>query len=1273
MLTDSTPDPLVEELAEDFVERFRKGERPSISEYTQRHPELARQIQEIFPALVMMEQVQRDIQHEISPISSAPAQPLLSNLGDYRIIREIGRGGMGVVYEAEQVSLGRRVALKVLSGAMLGDPRHRKRFEREAKAAARLHHTNIVPVFGVGEQDGVCYYVMQYIHGQGLDDVLKELKQLRQDSLAQKPSVAQRQLTAAQCSNAGTVAPASVAASLLSGQFNQTVLFPESGSEGSAPENPANHSPLTQPSPALDSTAVGHLSDTAPAQTAVHLPGQSEQTTRSNSRVAYWHSIARIGVQVAQALQHAHEQGIIHRDIKPANLLLDLRGSVWVTDFGLAKASDQQDLTHTGDVLGTLRYMAPEQFDGAADPRSDLYSLGLTLYEMLALRPAFDQSERQQLIKQVTTGIPPRLRTLDRDIPRDLETVIHKAIDRDPTHRYQNAADLADDLSRFLGDEPIKARRISLFSQFRRWCRKNPAIAGLSSTIALLVTSAAVAASFAAVKFEKLAEENGQIAGKLQSALTDSQANLTLAKSEKQRAEDNLALATSEQQRAEGNLDLALKAMDAVYLEAIGEQRLLSASRNTSRPESTTSDALSPLERVLLQKGLKFYEQFAMSNPDNGRSADARSAQAVYRVATIQGAIEDRDAAVANFNEAIRRYRILAENEPKNEQHTFHLSKALYGLAMLQKDWDSATPLYTEAEAAATRAISSNNTKPDYYLHRGYVNRSLNRLTDSLADHEKAVTLAPESANVLMACANSYINSSTQYNNHRRALELGELALKYDPDNPYCHCALGSILYYEDSERALHHFSEALRINPAYSNAYNGRARVHQSRGEYDKAISDATAAVRLNPLSPGNYIRRGDALVRLGRSKEARDDIDMALKYESPSSPHYVRALQSKATLLKEEGDLRGAEQALTTAILQSPLIHWLYGDRMKVRLRMRNYDSALSDYRVLKELFPGSGYLGEEELKRYPLSFQQGVVDILTELIESPKSDGYAAYTHGLVRYRLQLALGRTSEATSQATALLSRKWDHLTSEATTKSSEARASRMQLAFALGRTDLARADMTELVKAENATHRQFYELALLSLADGRNIDSYRPICQRMLGRFANSTELDAVSLTGWTCALVPGALDDYSAAITAMQRGADAHPEHSDLRRSLGALQLRAGLFDQALQTLTPLDTANTDDLNAKSSNAYPLFFIAMAQHHTGQKDTAKATLTRAVTLAHRELSNHDTLAWNRKLTLELLRDEAVALIGPVDVPPPLGPNVPPAPPAPEALPTNP
>ena len=191
-------------------------------------------------------------------------------------------------------------------------------------------------------------------------------------------------------------------------------------------------------------------------------------------------------MQVAEALEYAHKQGVQHRDIKPSNLLLDTQGTVWVTDFGLAKADDQQNLTHTGDILGTLRYMPPEAFEGKTDARSDVYSLGLTLYEMLAFRPAFDEKERNRLIKQVTQEEPARLGKLNRHVPRDLETIVHKAIDKDPKQRYGSAGALAEDLQRFIEDEPIKARRVSQTERLWRWCRRHPAEAA-ASLLALLV------------------------------------------------------------------------------------------------------------------------------------------------------------------------------------------------------------------------------------------------------------------------------------------------------------------------------------------------------------------------------------------------------------------------------------------------------------------------------------------------------------------------------------------------------------------------------------------------------------------------------------------------------------------------------------------------------------------------------------------------------------------------------------------------------------------
>jgi len=444
--TGADRDELLNELADDFAARYRRGERPALTEYVARHPELAAEIRDFFPAVVEMEGAKAAAESSLTRDESQI--PSLEHLGDFRILREIGHGGMGVVYEAEQISLGRRVALKLLTQRMLRDGVQKRRFEREAKAAARLHHSNIVPVFGSGEHEGTPYYVMQFIHGLGLDVVAEEIGRLQGDgSVAVRRDVSE------------------VAHSLMTGAFRADE---PSESTGSVPQARA-------------------VADTSGVAVSMTRPDSSAGShDRKPRKLSYWQGVARIGVQVADALEYAHRQGIIHRDIKPSNLLLDLNGTAWVTDFGLAKGDDGDNLTRTGDVLGTLRYMPPEAFDGKTDARGDVYGLGITLYELLALRPAYDQHDRNKLIKAVTTSEPPRLRTVRPAVPRDLETIVHKSLDHEPARRYRTAGELAADLQRFLNDEPIKAREISTRERAWRWCKRYPFDAALLGLLAVV-------------------------------------------------------------------------------------------------------------------------------------------------------------------------------------------------------------------------------------------------------------------------------------------------------------------------------------------------------------------------------------------------------------------------------------------------------------------------------------------------------------------------------------------------------------------------------------------------------------------------------------------------------------------------------------------------------------------------------------------------------------------------------------------------------------------
>ena len=507
----------VELLAEEFLERHRRGERPTVEEYEARHPELAAVIRDLFPALLLMENLGAGslgapaargdrAAATVDEPGSEPGPAPDQQLGDYRILREIGRGGMGVVYEAEQGSLGRRVALKVLPPRALADPVQVRRFEREARAAGRLHHTNIVPVFGVGREGDTRYYVMQYIQGQPLSEVLAELRRLRRGSGAGAglgAAEAGAGPGAAPADPTGATTAAAVARSLWADAF-----APVAGDPGSTD--------------AVLTTAAGPQPEASPAPlAAAGGPGlDSNALVRSaapvHSRRRYARTVARLGIQAAEALDYATQQGVLHRDVKPSNLLLDIRSTLWVTDFGLAKLSDSEDLTHTGDILGTLRYMAPERFRGRGDIRSDIYGLGLTLYELLCLRPAFEETDRSRLIDLVTRADLPHLLKQDPAIPRDLATIVHKAIACDPSDRYPTAGELAADLARFLEDRPIRARRLGPLGVAWRWARRNKMIAGLLALLAMVLSVGFVAMALLLARAEDSARTESWARGQAQ-------------------------------------------------------------------------------------------------------------------------------------------------------------------------------------------------------------------------------------------------------------------------------------------------------------------------------------------------------------------------------------------------------------------------------------------------------------------------------------------------------------------------------------------------------------------------------------------------------------------------------------------------------------------------------------------------------------------------------------------------------------------------------------
>lgn len=391
MTAETSVDLQLYELLEEFIGHLRQGQGVSVREFAKRYPDFRDRIVADFPALLMAEGLKPRIPLSTEGNAEFNSEDLPELIAGYRVIRQIGAGGMGIVYEAEHPRLSRRLAIKVLNGRK-GSRTAIDRFRREAEAASRLNHPGIVPVFDFGDQNGVPYIAMALIEGQSLD---QKLEQYRTANLSAEQTK----------SNAGLQTKASKISS------------------GTANFGSVNTIDLIGPG-------------------------------------ADFRSLARLGADIAAALAHAHANQTIHRDIKPGNLILDETGRIWVTDFGLAKVRDDlSDLSRTGDVIGTPRFMAPEQVRGLCDERSDIYSLGITLYEMASGTRAWDSLNTAQLLKVRASAELPELAEHAPFVPRALADIIMKACSHRPEDRYQSAQELQVVLNRYAHGQKTGDRR----------------------------------------------------------------------------------------------------------------------------------------------------------------------------------------------------------------------------------------------------------------------------------------------------------------------------------------------------------------------------------------------------------------------------------------------------------------------------------------------------------------------------------------------------------------------------------------------------------------------------------------------------------------------------------------------------------------------------------------------------------------------------------------------------------------------------------------------
>lgn len=574
--TDESRDP-IEALGEELLDRHRRGESVSVDQYALEYPEWADQIRLQFPVMIALEKFKESsLSYGSDSFEMSVDAP--QELGDFHIIREIGRGAMGVVYEAEQQSLQRRVAVKVFPAQTLREPGKLDRFARESKMSAGLHHNNIVPVFGVGQHDGLHYFVMQRIDGKGLDEIIEDAKKFA-------------------------------------------------------------------------------------------MPNRSSPQTESAEAWAIassFHHAATIGVQVADAIHYAHSNGVLHRDIKPSNLMIDANGTVWVSDFGLATVLQEEPTIDRNDIAGTLRFMAPEQLSGKHDTRSDLYSLGVTLYELVTLEPAFVAESKAAVIDRILRGEFIRPREIRPSIPRDLEAIILKAMAVQPETRYRDGLELAADLERFVDGRAVHARRIGPVGRAVRWSRRNPLSASLVSTLAIVIC-----VSFFLV-------------------------------SSKWRE------AVSERKRAESNLLLALESMDQIL------GRFTSSwMARPSEAVTGTNDAASGVEfymivsdhsASLMEDALRFYDRFAAEN-----APSPRLQRDTARVHQRAGDIYQR---LGKFDEAAIAYtRCLNILEQQDDEQDLSLVLAKAGAINQLGLVNHATSRFVEAEKLFLRAKQTLSAK----------------------------------------------------------------------------------------------------------------------------------------------------------------------------------------------------------------------------------------------------------------------------------------------------------------------------------------------------------------------------------------------------------------------------------------------------------------------------------------------------------------------------------------------------------------------------------
>ncbi|MCA9264728.1 MAG: protein kinase [Planctomycetales bacterium] len=811
-------------------------------------------------------------------------------LGDYVLGEEIGRGGMGVVYAAHQISLDRPVAIKLLPFASILDAKQIARFKNEAQAAAQLHHPHIVPVYAIGAERGVHYYVMQLIDGQPLDRAIAELRVSCDPTVGDAERTNRVDLDASTVDasrDLGTCDPAKIAS--LSSQ------------------------PLRSPSARSSIRGTSHHST---------LPSE------------YFRTVARLGVQAASALHAAHEYGVVHRDVKPSNLLLDGDGKVWVTDFGLARFQSEGTLTRSGDLVGTVRYMSPEQTLGGSafvDHRADVYSLGATLYELLTLRAAHGE-DGPALIQSIQLREPPRPRSVRAEIPRDLETIIGKAMSKDREGRYASMRDLQDDLQRFLDGRPTIARSPTLLDRSAKWAWRHRKLVGLSAVIGLTLLVGSLLATVLVIRERVIADEQRSLA--------------------------------VERLQAAGM---------AVEHFGIRIPDQLAGIPGTEH-----------VRRELLTHALNYYRGFAADRTD-GEALLTERAFALSKIGEIQRQLGDTQQALAEYRHAIQLYRRLSADDPQDVVQRRRLALCLNNAGLILADLgqdDAAVDAYEEAQELQCALLDLHTDEPGQELDLARTQSNLGLLCArsnerrheayplyraSMETLERLVDLHPEEPDYLEFLSSIYNNVGglKSPDDREAAIEWFEKALQVDarllqqePLNAsYGHALamsynnLGATQLRagrlaeaaQSHTRSIELLSSITRHHPGNSSYRQDLALAHNNLGlvlgrsgkitaaeeQFHVAIQQQLALMDQQSTNPlvssglgGIYNNLGMVLEQAGRVVDARTAYLEAVKHQRtayeavPESPQFRDYLSkhyfNQARVIRALGDPEGAARVM-------------------------------------------------------------------------------------------------------------------------------------------------------------------------------------------------------------------------------------------------------------------------------------------------------------------------------------------------------------------------